>query len=79
MDLGYELPAAFSTASAQDPAAPFRRHARAKPMSALAAYFAWLIGALHGRQAPEKAGKAKPPGAKVSTQYLSLQPLRFKV
>ena len=79
MDLGYELPAAFSTASAQDPAATLRRHARAKPMRTLAAYFAWLIGALHGPQAPEKAGKAKPSGAKVSTHTLSLQPLRLKV
>jgi hypothetical protein len=71
VNLGYELPAAFSTATAQDPAAPLSCHARAKPMSARAAYFAWLIGALHGPQAPEKAGKAKPSGSRVSTQYLS--------
>src|ERR1700733_9319847 len=71
VSLGDELPAAFRTATAQDPTATLGGHARAKPMGALAAYFARLVGALHRPQAlQKKAGKAKPAGARVSTRHL---------
>ena len=47
---GRELLAASRAAGVEDLAAADRRHARAKPVTALAHEFARLIGALHGRK-----------------------------
>src|SRR5579871_6262755 len=72
--LGYQLVPALGAPTCEHLASVLGRHARTKPVSALATHFARLIGTLgchcRGLRGSEgwikKGGKAKPLSAKVS-------------